>query len=109
MSEMFKVVLLGDTNVGKTSILTRISKDQFRTDLQPTIGPHFVSKVFKLPNSTEEIKLQIWDTAGQEKYRSLTPMYYRDACAAICVFDITQKNTLENAESWIKELKSNAP
>lgn len=107
---MFKVVLLGDTSVGKTSILQRFAKGVFKRDQDATIGAHFMSKVVQLPQSNNaQIKLQVWDTAGQEKYRSVTPIYFRDAAAAICVFDITNKQSLDNAEGWISDLRSYAP
>lgn len=96
MTETFKVVLVGDTNVGKTSILQRYAKDTFKTDIEPTIGPQFMSRLVEIESQDTggepaKMKLQIWDTAGQEKYRSVTPIYYRDAAAAICVFDVTSK------------------
>ena len=91
MGEVYQVVLLGDSNVGKTAILTRIAKGVFKKESEPTIGAHFMSKVVTMPTSNQEVKLQVWDTAGQEKYRSITPIYYRDAAAAVCVFDITSK------------------
>ena len=110
MTEMFKVVLLGDTSVGKTSILQRFAKGQFKKDQDATIGAHFMSKIVELPQANNaQIKLQVWDTAGQEKYRSVTPIYFRDAAAAIIVFDITSKQTLDNAEGWINDLRSYAP
>jgi Ras-related protein Rab-5C len=89
--ENFKVVLVGDTNVGKTSILQRYAKDNFETDSETTISPTFLTRMIDFPVSGLKAKLQIWDTAGQEKYRSVTPIYYRDAAAAICVFDVTNK------------------
>ncbi len=107
--ETYKVVLLGDTSVGKTSILNRFAKGVFKKDLEPTIGAHFMSKIVELPQSNSTIKLQVWDTAGQEKYRSVTPIYYRDAAAAILIYDITSKMTLDNAESWITDLRNYAP
>ena len=109
MTETFKVVLLGDTNVGKTSILQRYAKDTFRTDIETTVGPQFMSKLVHLEGADSTIKLQIWDTAGQEKYRSVTPIYYRDAAAAICVFDVTNKLSLEAAEKSISDLRQYAP
>ncbi|CDW77686.1 ras-related protein rab-5a [Stylonychia lemnae] len=109
MTAMFKVVLLGDTSVGKTSILQRYAKGNFKKEQDATIGAHFMSKMVDLPQSNTQIKLQIWDTAGQEKYRSVTPIYFRDAAAAICVFDITNKQSLDNAERWIDDLRNSAP
>ena len=105
----FKVVIVGDSNVGKTSILQRYAKDVFRTDIEPTIGPQFMSKLVELEEGGPSIKLQIWDTAGQEKYRSVTPIYYRDAAAAVCVFDVTSRQSLDAAERWVQDLKQYAP
>ena len=73
------------------------------------MGANFSSKVIDLPGTQDKMKLQIWDTAGQEVYRSITPIYYRDAAAAICVFDVTDAKSLESAERWIKDLRENAP
>lgn len=98
MSQTYKVVLLGDPSVGKTSILERYTKNTFRKEMEATIGAHFVSKTIDLPGTGTEIKIKVWDTAGQEKYRSITPIYFRDADAAICVYDITSRTTLENSE-----------
>ena len=109
MTEVFKVVLLGDTSVGKTSIIQRYAKGNFKKDQDATVGATFLSKFVELPQSSTQIKLQIWDTAGQEKYRSVTPIYFRDAAAAICVYDITSKQTLDNAEGWINDLRNYAP
>ena len=78
-------------------------------DSDPTIGAHFVTRVVELAQGKGQIKLQIWDTAGQEKYKNVTPLYYRNAVAAVCVFDITSQRTLENAESWINDLQNFAP
>ena len=94
-----KVVLLGDTAVGKTSIVERFVNNKFSEFNSPTIGAAFVA--IKLEN----IKLEIWDTAGQEIYRSLAPMYYRGASAAIIVYNINHTNTFNNARSWINEIK----
>ena len=109
MTETFKVVLLGDTNVGKTSILQRYAKDTFRVDLDTTVGPQFMSKLVSIDGTDSTLKLQIWDTAGQEKYRSVAPIYYRDASAAICVFDVTNKLSLEAAEKFVADLRQYAP
>ena len=105
MTESFKVVIVGDSNVGKTSIMQRYAKDTFRCDIEPTIGPQFMSKLVEIDDAGTTMKLQIWDTAGQEKYRSVTPIYYRDAAAAICVFDVTSKLSLDDAEKWIEDLR----
>lgn len=94
-----KVVLIGDTSVGKSSIAERFVNNTFSEFNEPTIGAAFLAK------NLENIKFEIWDTAGQERYRSLAPMYYRGASAAIVVYDIRDKDTFNNAKSWINEIK----
>lgn len=101
---LFKIVLVGDTNVGKTYILSRLIKDTVPSTSKPTIGVEFGTRTFKFENST--IKAQIWDTAGQERYHAITSAYYRGSSGAVVVYDITKKNSLENAVSlWLKNLK----
>ncbi|EGD77795.1 Rab5c [Salpingoeca rosetta] len=103
--ENVKLVLLGASGVGKSSLVLRFVRDEFRDHHEITVGAAFLSKVVDLPNS-RQIKLEIWDTAGQERYRSLAPMYYRGAQGAIVVFDITQHDSFASAREWIKELWS---
>lgn len=101
-----KLVLLGESSVGKTSIVSQFVNKQF-TDLQDsTIGAAYFSKLSMIKG--ENYRLEIWDTAGQERYHSLAPMYYRGAKGAIVVFDITSANSFEKAKSWISELKLTA-
>lgn len=102
-----KVVLLGQTGVGKSSIVLRFVTNQFDKNSDATIGASFLSKTISVDTST--IKFQIWDTAGQEKYRSLAPMYYRGAAAAIIVYDITRVSTFDTLQSWVKELHNLGP
>ncbi|POM58775.1 Rab5 family GTPase [Phytophthora palmivora] len=102
-----KVVLLGDTGVGKSSLVLRFVTNNFRPYSESTIGASFMSKMIVV-NDTP-IKYQIWDTAGQEKYHSLAPMYYRGAAAAIVVYDITRKQSLTTLKNWVKELKQLGP
>jgi small GTP-binding protein len=99
----FKVVVLGDSAVGKSSIVTRYVNKQFHEFQEPTIGAAFLTS--KLDLEENQIKLDIWDTAGQERYRSLAPMYYRGAQAAIVVYDITNRSSFDGAINWIEELK----
>ncbi|KAJ5076245.1 ras-related protein rab-5c [Anaeramoeba ignava] len=99
-----KVVLLGESGVGKSCLALRFCKDEFTGYQEPTIGVSFLTKSMVI-NDTQ-IKLQIWDTAGQERYHSLTPMYIRNATAAVVVYDITKKETLEKAKDWIYQLLS---
>lgn len=102
---VFKVVINGDPEVGKTNILLRYISDIFREDSEPTIGVEFKSKKFEMKGQL--INLQIWDTAGQERYRSLAKTYYRGSRAFILVYDITNKWSFKNLERWIKECKNN--
>eukprot|EP01094_Clydonella_sp_ATCC50884_P007937 TRINITY_DN1719_c0_g1_i1.p1 TRINITY_DN1719_c0_g1~~TRINITY_DN1719_c0_g1_i1.p1 ORF type:complete len:216 (-),score=45.82 TRINITY_DN1719_c0_g1_i1:218-865(-) len=98
-----KVVLLGDTGVGKTSIALRYCQNVFYSRLNPTIGASFLTKAIVVDGI--KIKLQIWDTAGQERFRSLAPMYYRGACAAIVVYDITNPQSFDQLKTWLHELQ----
>jgi len=100
----FKLVLLGDSAVGKSSTVTRFVKDTFSDMQQPTIGASFLTQTLTLDDG-QQVMLDIWDTAGQERYRSLAPMYYRGAAAALIVYDITSKESFNGAKEWIKELQ----
>jgi len=99
-----KVVLLGDAAVGKSSLTVRFIKNEYFEFQEPTIGAAFLSK--NIDYQGKKIRLEIWDTAGQERYRSLAPMYYRHAKAAVVVYDITKQDTLTGAKNWIAELQS---
>ncbi|SCU98319.1 LADA_0H12156g1_1 [Lachancea dasiensis] len=102
----FKLVLLGDSSVGKSSIVHRFVKDSFDEFRESTIGAAFLSQTVKLGKHDDvTIKFEIWDTAGQERYKSLAPMYYRNANAALIVYDVTQPGSLLKAQSWVEELK----
>lgn len=92
----FKIVLVGDKSVGKTCLVKRYTDNQFSLETQSTIGAQFCSKLIEimpLPSIEEKVKvkLQIWDTAGEEKFRSITPMYYKNAAAVILIYDITSE------------------
>lgn len=102
-----KVVLLGDTGVGKSSLVLRFVTNNFKPYSESTIGASFMSKMIMVDDTP--IKYQIWDTAGQEKYHSLAPMYYRGAAAAIVVYDITRKQSLVTLKNWVKELQQLGP
>lgn len=99
----FKLVLLGDTAVGKSCLVVRFVRDEFFEFQEPTIGAAFLTQTVALDDAT--VKFEIWDTAGQERYRSLAPMYYRGAAAAIVVYDITNPDSFAGAKSWVKELQ----
>jgi small GTP-binding protein len=102
----FKLVLLGESAVGKSSLVLRFVKGQFHEFQESTIGAAFLTQTLCLDDTT--VKFEIWDTAGQERYHSLAPMYYRGAQAAIVVYDITNADTFVRAKNWVKELQRQA-
>ena len=103
---MFKVVLVGDMSVGKTNIIAKYLKNDFSEDYKTTIGVEFHSKITKVEGHV--VKAQIWDTCGQERFKSITDSYYKGAKGAFVVYDITRKNTFESVDSWISALRSAA-
>ncbi|GAB0131889.1 GTPase Ypt5 [Epichloe bromicola] len=124
----FKLVLLGESAVGKSSIVLRfvkacfkvasmciitkisrltVEQDQFDSFRESTIGAAFLTQTISLDENTT-VKFEIWDTAGQERYKSLAPMYYRNANCAVVVYDITQSSSLDKAKAWVKELQRQA-
>lgn len=106
MSANFKVVLLGEGRVGKTSLVVRYMKNEFTETHPPTIQAAFLSK--RIIVDGHRVTLNIWDTAGQERFHALGPIYYRDADAALLVFDITDTESFDRVKSWVKELKTTA-
>lgn len=122
-----KVVLLGDSAVGKSSIAIRFTRGEFVANIESTIGAAFLSRTVLVPSPgagnapataaggaaapaphlSRALKYQLWDTAGQERYRSIAPVYYRGAAAAIVVYDITNSESLKQAQTWIRELRAN--
>jgi small GTP-binding protein len=111
--ETIKLVLLGDSGVGKSSVALRFVSDKFEHYTDTTIGGSYLSKTMEIDSSsglsTRKVIFKIWDTAGQEKFHSLVPMYYRGAGAAILVYDITRPETLSSLKQWVDELKRNGP
>lgn len=99
-------MLLGESAVGKSSLVLRFVKGQFHEYQESTIGAAFLTQTVCLDDTT--VKFEIWDTAGQERYHSLAPMYYRGAQAAIVVYDITNQDTFGRAKNWVKELQRQA-
>ena len=106
-NQSYKISLVGNSGVGKTSLLTKYVKGIYTPSNVPTIGANFLTKEIVISN--QHLDLNIWDTAGQEIYRSLTPMYYRNACAAIVVFDVTAPSSFESVKNWVSELRTNEP
>jgi len=103
---LFKVVLIGDSGVGKSNLLSRFTRNQFNLESKSTIGVEFATRSIKCDSKT--IKAQIWDTAGQERYRAITSAYYRGAVGALLVYDISKAVTYENVERWLNELRDHA-
>jgi small GTP-binding protein len=101
-----KLVLIGNTNVGKTSIVKTAITGSFTGDSTSTLGASYSTKTFQV--DSRNIRLQIWDTAGQEKYRGMTPMYYHNAHVALVVYSVTERETFEAVDGWLKSLKDNA-
>merc|ERR550537_1082312 len=98
----FKLVLLGDASVGKSSILMRFLQNKFSDGIESTVGAAFSTKTIESRN--RQVKFEIWDTAGQERFRSLAPMYYRSASSAVVVYDQTNAVTFERAQAWVRQV-----
>lgn len=101
-----KLVLLGEAAVGKSSIVLRFVSNDFAENKEPTIGAAFLTQRVNMGDHT--IKFEIWDTAGQERFASLAPMYYRNAQAALVVYDVTKPQSFIKARHWVKELHEQA-
>ena len=103
---LLPVVLIGDSGVGKSNLLSRFTRNEFNLDSKSTIGVEFATRSIQVDAKT--IKAQIWDTAGQERYRAITSAYYRGAVGALLVYDISKHQTYENVQRWLKELRDHA-
>ncbi|XP_062226085.1 ras-related protein Rab2BV-like [Phragmites australis] len=103
---LFKIVLIGDSGVGKSNILSRFTRNEFCLESKSTIGVEFATRTLQIDGKT--VKAQIWDTAGQERYRAITSAYYRGAVGALLVYDITKKPTFDNVQRWLRELRDHA-
>ena len=103
---LLKIVLIGDSGVGKTNLLSRFTRDQFNPDSKSTIGVEFATKTLEIEGKT--VKAQIWDTAGQERYRAITSAYYRGAIGALLLYDISASLTFNSLQRWLQELRENA-
>ncbi|NHJ85720.1 MAG: GTP-binding protein [Asgard group archaeon] len=103
---LFKVIIVGAGKVGKTSLTIRFAEDRFRESYLPTLGVDFLTKNVTL--NEEHIKLQLWDTGGQEFVISLLPFYYSGAAGGVLVFDITNRNSFNSLDYWLKQIRQNA-
>ena len=103
-----KVVLIGESGVGKTSIINRYTHNKFSEVETATPGASFIAKTIFLQDYNQSIKFEIWDTAGQEKYRALAQVFYKNAAVCVLVYDITRKKSFEELKNyWINEIKAN--
>jgi small GTP-binding protein len=103
---LFKIVLIGDSGVGKSNILSRFTRNEFSVESKSTIGVEFATRSIEIEKKV--VKAQIWDTAGQERYRAITSAYYRGAVGALLVYDVTKKETFADVEKWLAELRDHA-
>ncbi|KAI8544918.1 hypothetical protein RHMOL_Rhmol07G0002600 [Rhododendron molle] len=103
---VYKVVVIGDSAVGKSQILSRFTKNEFCFDSKSTIGVEFQTRTVSI--NSKLIKAQIWDTAGQERYRAVTSAYYRGALGAMLVYDISKRQTFDHVARWVEELRAHA-
>jgi small GTP-binding protein len=103
----FKIIFLGDAGVGKSSLIHRYNTNSFLDTPEATLGTAFFCKIMMRNGSV--VKLNIWDTSGEEKYRAMTPMYYKDADAVILAYDLTDLRSLDGVDYYKKELKDNGP
>ncbi|XP_064416718.1 ras-related protein Rab-13 [Latimeria chalumnae] len=103
---LFKLLLIGDSGVGKTCLIIRFAEDNFNSTYISTIGIDFKIKTVEIDG--KKIKLQVWDTAGQERFKTITTAYYRGAMGIILVYDITDEKSFENIQNWMKSIKENA-
>ncbi|CAH9140671.1 unnamed protein product [Cuscuta epithymum] len=101
---LFKIVVVGDSAVGKSNLLSRFARDEFDHHSKATIGVEFQTQVVMIDG--KEVKAQVWDTAGQERFRAVTSAYYRGAVGALIVYDITRRTTFESIKRWLEELNT---
>ena len=103
---LFRYIIVGDINVGKSCIMLQFSSNQFREEHELTIGVEFAIKFLEIKN--KNIKIQVWDTAGEEAFQSITKSYYRNAIGALLVYDITKKSSFEHLQKWLDSVKENS-
>ncbi|PSS32625.1 Ras-related protein like [Actinidia chinensis var. chinensis] len=101
---LFKVVIIGDSAVGKSNLLSRYARNEFNPHSKSTIGVEFQTQTMEI--DSKEVKAQIWDTAGQERFRAVTSAYYRGAVGALIVYDISRRTSFHSVARWLEELKT---
>ena len=104
---LFKYIIIGDSSVGKSNLLMKFAHNKFTKDYQATIGVEFGSKNIEINNKV--YRIQVWDTAGQENFRSLTRAYYKNCVCAIIVYDVTNKQSFENIQNWLEDVHNQSP
>jgi Ras-related protein Rab-1A len=107
-THQFKVIMLGDVAVGKTSLVTRFVDNEFKSTYHCTVGVEFKVKTMRIDPFTH-VDLKIWDTCGEEKYRTITRQYYRDSDGVVLVFDLTNKNSFDKLSGWLHDIKEYGP
>lgn len=105
---VLKFIITGDAAVGKSSLLVRLTDRRFLANPDPTLGVEFGSKLITIPEENKVVKLQCWDTAGTESFRSITRSYYRGAAGCLLVYDVTSRQSFVNARSWLKDVREHA-
>jgi len=102
----FKIVLVGDSGVGKSNLLSRYARDEFDPTSRATVGVDYAKK--QLEHDGKTIEAQVWDTAGQERHKALTTAFYRGAVGALLIYDISKRDSFENCEQWLRELRTHS-
>ncbi|GBE81820.1 ras-domain-containing protein [Sparassis latifolia] len=105
---VLKFIITGDAAVGKSSLLVRLTDQRFLMNPDPTLGVEFGSKLITIPEENKVVKLQCWDTAGTESFRSITRSYYRGAAGCLLVYDVTSRQSFVNARSWLADVREHA-
>ncbi|XP_059626260.1 ras-related protein RABA5c-like [Cornus florida] len=103
---LFKIVIIGDSAVGKSNLLSRFARDEFDKNSKATIGVEFQTQAIEIDG--KEVKAQVWDTAGQERFRAVTSAYYRGAVGALIVYDISRRTTFDSIKRWLDELDTHS-
>ena len=106
-SYLLKYIIIGDSSVGKTNLLMKFTHNKFTDEYRATIGVEFDAKNLKIDEKI--FRIQLWDTAGQENFRSITRAYYKNCVCALIIYDITKKQTFENIQYWLDDVRNESP